>query len=485
MAETNTNIPPIPSPNTPPPKEAMKKVTLGKKKRKVSPAIITLAIVALGFAFWYFLLRTPPAAPIVIRYAALDTGNISRSVTATGQLQATTTVQVGSQVSGLVKKIYVDFNAKVKAGQLLAMLDTAPYVASLTQAVATVTKARSDLLLAVVNEARERELLAQHLVAQSDYDASINALKDARATLDVDSAQYEQAKVNLGYCYIRSPVAGVVQARDVDSGQTVAAGLNVTVLYVIARDLTQMQVAADVDEADIGQVTDSQDVIFSVDAYPGEKFKGKVWQVQINPTVTTNVVTYIVIIRTDNPDQRLLPGMTATANIINATRTNVMRVPVSATRFIPPPELVPPEAASAAKDTAGRSARRQHRKNGDSTQYEIAHPKNNMQSNGGSATYFSFNGGSNHLDTDHPHVATVYVKSNTDKGPQILPVKLVTGLSDANYTEVLSSNPPLHAGDSIVVAAFVLTPVSGGSSSSPLNSRPGQAGGGGRGGGRF
>jgi HlyD family secretion protein len=485
MAETNTNIPPVPSPNTPPPKEAMKKVTLGKKKRKISPAIYIVILVAAGFAFWYFLLRTPPAPPIVIRYAALDTGNISRSVTATGQLQATTTVQVGSQVSGLVKKIYVDFNAKVKAGQLLAMLDTAPYVASLTQAIATVTKARSDLLLAVANEARERELLAQHLVAQSDYDASINALKDARATLDVDSAQYEQAKVNLGYCYIRSPVAGVVQARDVDSGQTVAAGLNVTVLYVIARDLTQMQVAADVDEADIGQVTDSQDVIFSVDAYPGEKFKGKVWQVQINPTVTTNVVTYVVIIRTDNPDQRLLPGMTATANIINATRTNVMRVPVSATRFVPPPELVPPEAASAAKDTAGRAARRQHKKNGDSTQYGgVSYPKNNEQSNSGSSTYFSFNGGGNHLDTDHPHVATVYVKSNSDKGPKILPVKLVTGLSDANYTEVLSSNPPLHAGDSIVVAAFVLSPVSGGSSSSPLNSRPGQ-GGGGRGGGRF
>jgi HlyD family secretion protein len=340
-------------------------------------------------------------------------------------------------------------------------------------------------MLAVVNEQRERELLAHHLVAQSDYDASINALKDAKATLDVDSAQYEQAKVNLGYCYIRSPVQGVVQARDVDSGQTVAAGLNVTVCYVIAQDLTQMEVAANVDEADIGQVTDSQEVVFTVDAYPGEKFHGYVWQVQINPTITTNVVTYVVLIRTDNPDQRLLPGMTATANIINATRTAVMRVPVSATRFIPPPELFPAAAAAATadKDTAGRAARRHRKMGGDSSQFGLVPHKNVVPPKNGSSTYFSFNGGGNHLDTDHPRVATVYVKTNSEKGPQMQPVKITLGLSDANYSEVLSSNPPLHAGDSVVVAAFVLTPVSG-SSSSPLNSRPGQ-GGGGRGGGRF
>src|ERR1035437_6834639 len=192
MAESNL----VSSSQTPaaPPKEAMKKVTLGKKKRKVSPAIIIVALVSAGFAFWYFLLRTSPAPPIVIRYAAVDTGDISRSVTATGALQATTTVQVGGQVSGLIKKIYADFNTKVRAGQLLAVLDTAPYVASVTQAVATVTKATSDLMLAVANEGRERQLLAQHLVAQSDYDASINALKDAQAILAVDSAQYAQTK---------------------------------------------------------------------------------------------------------------------------------------------------------------------------------------------------------------------------------------------------------------------------------------------------
>jgi HlyD family secretion protein len=467
MAETNSSTPP----QTPaaPPKEALKKVTLGRKKRKLGPVFWVLGAMAAGFAFWYFFIRTPPPPPLIIRYAAIDTGSITRSVTATGTLQATTTVQVGSQVSGLVKKIYVDFNAKVKAGQLLAALDTAPYVASLTQAAATVIKARSDLLLAVQNEARERELLAQHLVAQSDYDGSINALKDAKATLDVDSAQYEQAKVNLGYCYIRSPVAGVVQARDVDSGQTVAAGLNVTVCYVIAQDLTKMQVAADVDEADIGQVADSQEVVFTVESYPGEKFHGKVWQVQINPTVTTNVVTYNVLIRTDNPEGKLLPGMTATVNIINASRTNVMRVPVSATRFVPPDELLT-QLAPAVRDSL-RTSRRQGgapRQPGD-TSHHGGH--------GGRAAMEAIGTGPGAVQ---PAFATIYVKTNTAGKSQIQPYRVITGLSDANYSEILHSNPQLNVGDSVIVAAFSLTPTT--SASSPL-SQP-RPGGGGRGGGR-
>ncbi len=465
MAESNL----VSSSQTPPapPKEALKKVTLGRKKRKLGPVFWVIGLVALGFGFWYFFIRTPPPPPLIIRYAAIDTGSVTRSVTATGTLQATTTVSVGSQVSGLVKKIYVDFNAKVKAGQLLAALDTAPYVASLTQAAATVIKARSDLLLAVQNEARERELLAQHLVAQSDYDASINALKDAKATLDVDSAQYQQAKVNLGYCFIRSPVDGVVQARDVDSGQTVAAGLNVTVCYVIAQDLTKMQVAADVDEADIGQVADSQEVVFTVESYPGEKFKGKVWQVQINPTVTTNVVTYNVIIRTDNPQGKLLPGMTATVNIINASRSNVLRVPVSATRFVPPADLIA-QLPQAVRDSA-RAHRGQHSGAGGDT----THHHRNMSDNAGTMSELP-------RDSVTPSFATIYVKTNSPNGPEIKPVHVVTGLQDANYAEVLRSNPQLIAGDSVIVAAFSLAPTS--SSSSPL-SQP-RPGGGGRPGGR-
>jgi HlyD family secretion protein len=470
MAESNIVKPSqtLSTPASTPPKEALKKVTLGKKKRKVSPAIIVVALVALGFGFWYFFLRTPATPPLIIRYAAVDTGNITRSVTATGTLQATTTVSVGSQVSGLVKKIYVDFNSKVKAGQLLAVLDTAPYVASVTQAVATVSKAKSDLMLAVANEARERELLAQHLVSQSDYDASINALKDARATLSVDSAQYAQARVNLGYCYIHSPVAGVVQARDVDSGQTVAAGLNVTVLYVIAQDLTKMQVAAAVDEADIGQVAVDEPVKFTVEAYPGQEFDGVVWQVRINPVTTSNVVTYTVIINTPNPDGKLLPGMTATVNIINASRTNVMRVPVSAIRFTPPDQLLA-QLPPTVRDSV-RTHRGMHHAPGDSSHH------------GGVGGGTSSGTGTGPGEVE-PSSATVYVQTKTKDGTGIQPVHVVTGLADANYAEILHSNPPLHVGDSVIVAAFSMTPTTS-SSSSPLSQpRPG-GGGGGRGPGR-
>ncbi len=392
----------------PPPPKVMKKVTLGQKKRRVSPAIIALAVVLLAGAFWYLFLHKPAAAPIVVRYSAVEMGDISRSVTATGTLQATTTVQVGSQISGLVKKIYADFNTKVKAGQLLALLDTTPYSAALAQSEATITKAKADVQLARANDARSQQLLAQQLISQQDYDATRNALQDALATYSQDSAMHAQAEVNLGYTHIRSPVDGVVQARDVDSGQTVAAGLNVTTMYVIAEDLTKMQVAADVDEADIGSVAVGQPVTFTVEAYPGETFQGVVWQVRINPVTTNNVVTYSVIINTPNPDQRLLPGMTATVNIINASRTNVLTVPVAATRFIPPPGLL------ASMGVTGSDTVRQHkaRAPGDTT-----HRRANLGLAGSS-------------EENRPTFASIYVKAGTPEAPKLTPVHMVGGLSE-------------------------------------------------------
>lgn len=446
-----------------PPTVVMKKVTLGQKKRKLSPAIIALGVVVLLAAFWYFFLHKPAVAPIVVRYSAVDMGDISRSVTATGTLQATTTVQVGSQISGLVKKIYADFNTRVKAGQLLALLDTTPYSAALAQSEATVTKAKADVELARANQSREAKLLAEQLVSPSDYDVTKNALQDALATYSQDSAQHETAKVNLSYTHIRSPVDGVVQARDVDSGQTVAAGLNVTTLYVIAEDLTKMQVAAAVDEADIGNVAIGQSVSFTVEAYPGETFDGVVWQVRINPVTTSNVVTYTVIINTPNPDRRLLPGMTATVSIINASRTNVMRVPVAAMRFVPPPDFL----ASMGVTGADTVRQRQKRAPGDTSHHGITVPGLSGQAN----------------DAENkPSFSTVYIKTNAPSGAKLQPVHVVGGLSDGNYSEVLKSTPPLKVGDSVVVAAFEMSASPAAASSSPI-STPRVGGGGARGGG--
>ena len=450
------------APKTPSP-QVMKTVTLGQKKRGVRPAVIVLAIIVLGAIFWFLFLRKPAAPPTVVRYSAIDMGDISRSVTATGTLQATTTVQVGSQVSGLVKKIYADFNTRVRAGQLLALLDTTPYSAALAQSEATIKKAEADVQLARSNWNRSHLLLNQQLISQQDYDASLNAYRDALATYSQDSAQHAQAEVNLSYAHIRSPVDGVVQARDVDSGQTVAAGLNVTTMFVIAEDLTKMQVAAAVDEADIGSVAVGQPVNFTVEAYPGQEFQGTVTQVRINPVTTQNVVTYTVIITTPNPDERLLPGMTATVNIVNASRTNVMRIPVAATRFVPPAGLL------ASMGVKGSDTVRQHhaRTPGDTSHH---HPNFGMTGT---------------TEENQPTFATLYLKSGTPNAPKLTPVHMVGGLSDGNYMEVLRSTPALKAGDSVIVAAFEMTETPS-ASSSPINTRPGfgGGGGGGRGGGR-
>ncbi|HEX5316149.1 MAG TPA: efflux RND transporter periplasmic adaptor subunit, partial [Candidatus Kapabacteria bacterium] len=267
------------------------------------------------------------------------------------------------------------------------------------------------------------------------------------------------AEVNLSYTHIRSPVDGVVQARDVDSGQTVAAGLNVTTLYVIAEDLTKMQVAAAVDEADIGSVAIGQDVSFTVEAFPGETFHGTVAQVRINPVTTQNVVTYTVIINTANPDERLLPGMTATVSIINASRTNVMRVPVAATRFVPPPDFL----ASMGLKGADTVRQRRQRAPGDTSHHGMSVP--------------GLSGPAN--EENKPTYSTVYIKTNAKTGAQLQLVRVVGGLSDGNYTEVLKSTPPLKVGDSVVVAAFEMSAAPT-ASSSPISTP--RVGGGGRGG---
>jgi HlyD family secretion protein len=433
-----------------PPKEILKKVT-HLKKRRLNPIVLVAGLLLLGAAVWYFFLRTPAKAALVVRYAAVDAGDISRGVTATGTLQATTTVQVGSQVSGMITNLYADFNTKVQKGQLLATLDPATFEAAVTQAKANVSKAQADLTNAKKDEGRQRDLLARQLIAQADYDLSKNKLDDATAIVEQTSAQLKQVEANLNYTIIRSPISGVVVSRNVDKGQTVAAGFNAPVLFVIAQDLTSMQVAAAVDEADIGSVATSQQVKFTVDAYPGEPFTGTVSQVRINSVTLQNVVTYTVIILTPNPDGRLLPGMTATVTIVNASRTGVLRVPVNATRFVPPPELL---AQSGIKDTSAAHEKKQ-RAPGDT----------------------SHHGGMRGGGADRPQISTVYVKSNAKQGPSIQPVKIVTGLTDGNYTEILNSTPPLHLGDSIVVAAFS-TGTTSAAGASPLNTRTSPGGGG-------
>jgi HlyD family secretion protein len=272
-----------------------------------------------------------------------------QSVAATGTLQAVTTVQVGSQVSGTIKALHADFNSEVRKGQVIAELDPSLFQTQVEQARASLIRlqadadrARVDVEDTQVKLKRARELAAQQLISQADLDTAEAASRQAQAAVKSAEAQVKQAQaalnqsqVNLEHTIIRAPIDGIVISRSVDVGQTVASSLQAPTLFVIANDLTRMQVNASIDESDIGRIKAGQPVSFTVDAYPGEPFTGTVSQVRLEPKVESNVVSYTTIIDVPNPSMKLKPGMTATVTIEIARADDVLKVPVSALRFTP------------------------------------------------------------------------------------------------------------------------------------------------------
>ncbi|MBI3880086.1 MAG: efflux RND transporter periplasmic adaptor subunit [Verrucomicrobia bacterium] len=268
--------------------------------------------------------------------AKIEKGDVTQQVTASGTLNPVLNVQVGSQVSGLIKKINVDFNSKVKAGDLIAELDPATYQTRLEQNEADLASAKASLQLAEVNARRAEELLKVKLISQSEFDTAFANLEQAKAQVQTRVAQVNSTKVDLARCTIYAPIDGIVIDRKVDVGQTVAASLNAPVLFQIANDLTKMQIDANVAEADIGGVETNQNVKFTVDAFTGRDFAGKVVMVRNSPLVVANVVTYDTVIEVNNADSKLKPGMTANVQIITSERKGVVRIPNSALRFKPP-----------------------------------------------------------------------------------------------------------------------------------------------------
>ena len=257
--------------------------------------------------------------------AIVKKGSIINTITATGTIEADTTVLIGTQVSGVIKKIYVDFNSNVKKGQLLAELDKTPLQTQVQQAQASLDDSKSEVEFQNATYERYKALLDKKLVAQADYDQVKYNYDKARANLKTAQAGYDKAIVNLNYASIYSPIVGVVLNRAVDQGQTVAASFSTPNLFTIGNDLTMMQVQANVDEADIGQLRMFQPVDFTVDAYPNEIFKGSVRQVRLQPVVTSNVVTYTVIVNAPNPEKKLMPGMTANITVLVQKVDSVMR----------------------------------------------------------------------------------------------------------------------------------------------------------------
>jgi HlyD family secretion protein len=317
--------------------------------KKMRPPVLLAALAAIVGAFALTAALRGRNGETRYQTATVDRGDVVEVVGATGTLQAVTTVQVGSQVSGIVQDLYVDFNSVVKKGQVIARLDPSLFQARLGQAQANLTAARAnvDRSKSTVEDTRQkleraRKLAAEKLLPQSELEsAEANAagavaqLKASDAAVSQAQANVKQAEVDLQHTVISAPIDGVVIARNVDKGQTVAASLQAPTLFVIANDLTSMQVNASVDEADIGRVQAGQEVNFRVDAHPERTFQGRIEQVRLQPTTVQNVVSYNTIISASNPDGRLLPGMTATVSIVIRKSLDVLRVPASALRFRP------------------------------------------------------------------------------------------------------------------------------------------------------
>ncbi|HEV2701620.1 MAG TPA: efflux RND transporter periplasmic adaptor subunit [Steroidobacteraceae bacterium] len=269
-------------------------------------------------------------------YATVSRGDVLQHVTASGALSAVVSVDVGSQVSGKITPLYVDYNSPVHKGQLVAQIDPTVYKAQLQQAEGDLASARADVTLKHQNLERKKVLVPLKAASQLDLDQATAELAQAEAAVTIKEAALQSSQANLGYCTITSPVDGLVIARKVDEGQTVIAAMNTPVLFTVAKDITKMNITADISEADIGQVKNGQDVEFGVDAFPNEVFHGKVTQVRKSPTTTQNVVTYQTIITVDNPEQKLFPGMTADVSILVQQRMKVLYVPNSALRYSPP-----------------------------------------------------------------------------------------------------------------------------------------------------
>ena len=311
-----------------------------KKGKIIIGVIILLGI--LGFITFKVVKKSDKE--LVIRTYVVDDYTIENTVTATGTIQPLEQVEVGTQVSGEIDKIFVDYNSVVKKGQLLAELDKSNLLENLRQAEASVRSAESELEYSKTSFERTKQLYEAKAATQIAYDESRNSLVKAETSLQNAQSNLDKAKVNLGYAEIYSPIDGIVLSREVEVGQTVAASYSTPTLFTIANDLTQMKVEANIDEADIGQVVVGQRVTFSVDAYVDDTFYGEVQQIRLQPTTTNNVVTYTVIITAHNPELKLLPGMTASVTIITEEETG-RAVPSEALSFTPSEEVMKEMAA--------------------------------------------------------------------------------------------------------------------------------------------
>jgi len=396
-------------------------------KRFLPVAAIIVALLIILFV----MRRCTQSGSASYQTATVARGPITQLVTATGTLNPVVNVQVGSQVSGNIQKLFADFNSQVKAGQVVAQIDPVLFQATVTQAEGDLANAQAALELAKVNATRTQELFARKTSSQADLDQAMANLHQAEANVKIKQGALNKAKADLDHCTITSPIDGVVISRNVDVGQTVAASLQAPVIFQIANDLTKMQIDANVAEADVGALEIDQDVDFTVDAFPMRTFRGKVVQVRNAPITVQNVVTYDTVIGVSNPDLKLKPGMTANVSIIVAQKDNVLQIKNAALRYRPA------EAASAEMSSA-----------------KVA--------SGGST---SRTPGSAQRDAGRerrPSERTVYILS----GGRPKSVQIKTGISDGVVTEVIEG---LKEGDRVVTAELASKPAAASTPANPFS----------------
>lgn len=429
----------------------------------------------VGGGWWYLKSRKSNAPEFTT--IKVGRGDVTQAVTATGTLNPVLNVQVGSQISGIILKLYADFNSVVKSNQVIAQLDPATYRANLNSAEGELANSQASLELAQINAKRAEDLFKDKLISQSDYDQTMASLRQAESQVKIRTAAVERARVDFGRCTIYAPVDGTVISRNVDVGQTVAASMSAPVLFQIASDLTKMQINTSVAEADVGGVMEGQDVEFTVDAFPERTFVGKVIQVRNSPLVVQNVVTYDTIIEVNNADLKLKPGMTANVSIIAQRREGVLRIANSALRFRPAEELVEvvatnatpqavaaPASTNAAAVTSEESGRRRGPGGGGGERGG----RGNRSGRGG---------------VEKRNIQTLYVLpagAETDvANVKLKPIKARLGITDGIYTEVIEG---LAENDTVVTG--VSTPSANNSASTaqnPFGGRGGFPGGGGGG----
>lgn len=310
------------------------------KKLKISKVWIAMTVVVIIAVAAWALSGEKEKEEINFKQEKVSLQTLQNSVTATGTIEAVTSVTVGTQVSGIVNKLYVDYNSQVKKGQVIAELDKTNLLSELNTAKANMASAQSQLNYQSANMKRYQTLYQKGLVSADDYENALLTYRQAKEQVAAAKEQVQRAQTNLGYATITSPIDGTVISKSVEEGQTVAASFNTPELFTIAKDLTNMQVVADVDEADIGAVKEGDRVTFTVDAYPDDTFEGTVKQVRLQATTTNNVVTYEVVISAQNADLKLKPGLTANVTIYTQERTGVLAVANKALRFTPTKETV-------------------------------------------------------------------------------------------------------------------------------------------------